>query len=191
MIGKILVLAALSLVEAKKDPISLLLKECLKMTSEYGTLQKNGVTYVSNLSEIINQLQRNALFTRNTDLYICHDDNYIHGIRVVLQHDEVKDPEYKQLIDNFYEEDDPYFEQKFYEHMIGSNHGACSNVHFESGVKLQTLRIEHDDEAIHKLEFQLTDGTKKIIGGAINETSGNSAFPKKYESRTFNFGEDG
>ena len=85
MIGKILVLAAaLSLVEAKKDPISPLIKECLKMTSEYGTLHKNGVKYVSNLSEIINKLQRNALFTRNTDLYICHDDEYINGIRVVL-----------------------------------------------------------------------------------------------------------
>lgn len=97
MVCKILfvLVAALSLVFAKNDPISPLLKECLKMTKEYGKLQKNGVKYVSNLSEIINKLQRNALFTRNTDLFICHDDDYIHGIRVVLEHDEMKDPEYK------------------------------------------------------------------------------------------------
>ena len=94
MLRKLLIAPLLAMVSIAQssDPVSPLLKQCLTLTDEYGVFDNSNVSYVSNLDGIINKLQRNVLFMRTTDFYVCHDEQYVHGIRVVLQHDPAKDP---------------------------------------------------------------------------------------------------
>ena len=72
--------------------------------------------------------------------------------------------------------------------MIGTDHGSCENVHLEEGVKLQKIRIEHDEFAVHKLWFGLSDGTIKTVGGPKQMSS---AIRLDIKSKTIKFGDDG
>lgn len=60
---------------------------------------------------------------RTTDLKVCTDNHYIHGMRIALKHDDSKDPEHNENLDTFYSSKDTALadhHQRFYEHYVGS-----------------------------------------------------------------------
>jgi len=71
-----------------------------------------------------------SLFMRTSEILICSDDDYIHGMAVALDHDMEKDPAHNQFLDTFYSQDKsmPDFDKTFYEDLIGVDTGECEVV---------------------------------------------------------------
>ena len=77
--------------------------ECMHTSEEFGSPVESddGVVFVSNMSDIVT-LGEKALFMRTSQIMICSSYQYIHSIRVALDHDPEKDPDHNEALDTFY-----------------------------------------------------------------------------------------
>ena len=74
-------LAALAASARGADSIT---HECMMTTDEFGERGRTeGIEFVSNMEDIVN-IGEKVLFTRTTDVYVCHGLNAIHGVRVAI-----------------------------------------------------------------------------------------------------------
>jgi len=84
------------------------------------------------MDDLVNDLQERVLFMRTSDVMVCYDEHYIHGLRLSLKHDGAKDPNHRQYLDTYYSEtilED--HDRKYYEHIIGQQNGYCQNINLE------------------------------------------------------------
>ena len=76
---------------------------------------------MSNMDELIDKLQGKEVFMRTAGLFICYGPDNIYGVRVILEHDEQKDPDHTQIL-----EDIIMYNDNFYEKIIGAQVGKCN-----------------------------------------------------------------
>ena len=89
--------------------------ECISTTPNLGNSDRAGATFMSNMDELIDKLQGKEIFMRTAGLFICYGPDNIYGVRVILEHDEEKDPDHTQIL-----EDIIMYNDNFYEKIIGA-----------------------------------------------------------------------
>ena len=95
--------------------------ECLSTSNEIGS-DNNFLQFNSSMDDIVNKMHENVLWMKTSDMLVCADDSYVHGVRLALSHDTLKDPDNLQKMDNYWS--DTLFQdgdtQKFVEHVVGT-----------------------------------------------------------------------
>ena len=149
MINRLAVVALALLGQTNANKSKAYYKECLTTTKEFGNVKDNhkfedgvavddGISFTSNMDDLVNELQEKVLFMRTSDLKVCHDDNYIHGIRVALIHDYEKDPDHNKFLDSYYSDTIlTDHDRKFYMHMDGAEDGYCKNIPLRRDEKIE------------------------------------------------------
>jgi len=146
--------------------------ECMQTSQEYGHPEVSGIQIkkVTNMDNIVD-IGEKSLFMKTSEILICSDDDYIHGMAVALEHDKEKDPAHNEFLDTFYsiEEGEPDFDKTFYEDLIGVDTGECEIVDIPDGERIEAVMVYHSDGAIRNLQFKLSDGTYQLVGTNYGE----------------------
>ena len=171
--------------------------ECLATTKEFGNIQtglmfQNGISnmegifFTSNMDDLVNELQEKVLFMRTSDLKVCHDDKYIHGIRVALIHDYQKDPDHNKFLDSYYSDTIlSDHDRKYYMHIDGGEEGYCKNIPLRRDEKIESIKIMYDDW-VRAMEFTKNTGQKILLG----QTDSTKIKNLKYDIVNFNENEE-
>ena len=95
-----------------------LTKECISTTPNLGNPDRSRATFVSNMGDFVDKLKGKEFFMRTAGIFVCYDDDYIYGVRIVLEHDVNKDPNNTQLFS--VSGKNKKNSNIYYAHMIGS-----------------------------------------------------------------------
>ena len=79
---------------------------CLSTTKEINKVYRDGLVFESNMDDLVDQLGEKVLYMRTTDLKMYTDNHYVHGMRVAMKHDDKKDPEHNDILDNYNSSED-------------------------------------------------------------------------------------
>ena len=135
------------------------------------------------MDDLVDKLQDTVLYMRTVELRICHDNHYIHGMRIAIRHDAWKDPRNNELLDTFYSSKDTVLadhHRKFYEHYVGSQEGVCDTVHLAKGEKIISILFKYDN-VIRSVEVKKNDGSIVKLGEE------DPLHHKNYETDIINF----
>ena len=61
-----------------------LTKECINTTSNLGNPDRSGAKFLSNIGDLVDKLQGKEVFMRTAGVFVCHGDDKIYGVRIVL-----------------------------------------------------------------------------------------------------------
>ena len=180
MISRLTVAALALLSQVNANRSKAYKDECLTTTKEFGNILEDlqfingiatidGISFTSNMDDLVDDLQEKVLFMRTSDLKVCHDDNYIHGIRVALIHDYQKDPEHNKFLESYYSDTIlSDHDRKYYMHIDGDEDGYCKNIPLRRDEKIESIKIMYDDW-VRAMEFTKNTGEKIRVGQAENK----------------------
>ena len=52
------------------------------------------------MNDLVEKLQGKEIFMRTAGIFLCYGPDNIYGFRVILEHDDEKDPDHTQILDD-------------------------------------------------------------------------------------------